>query len=211
METTKQAVATTQSLLAQFNNAESKKDYKGNIFYPDRRSLAYELRTLLEQESNNWLRNYWGYARLDNEQIEEAKNLIALYKEVFDWDTTYSVGVKYSLIPSTMWHSISVEGKEDLQQYLNGDKEVEYPDTDSECFQNIDYEQEIDREEMVRAEISIKNLRLKEKVNQYSIVLTLNSKRDREYIQNNVLPNFAVEQEEGKEYWITGTLVSNNN
>jgi len=211
METSKQAVATTQSLLAKFNNAESKKNYKGETFYPDRRSLAYELRTLLEQESNNWLRNSWGYARLDNEQIEEAKKLIALYKEVFDWDTNYSVGVKYSLVPSTMWHSQSVEGREELQQYLNGDKEVEYPDSDNECFQNIDYEQEIDREEIVRAEIEIKNFRLKEKVNQYSIVLTLNSKRDRDYIQNNVLPTFAVEKEEGKDYWITGTLVSNNN
>ena len=110
-----------------------------------------------------------------------------------------------------MWHSQSVEGKEELQQYLNGDKEVEYPDSNNECFQNIDYEQDIDREEIVRAEIEIKNLRLKEKVNQYSIILTLNSTRDREYIQNNVLPTFAVEKEEGKEYWITGTLVSNNN
>ena len=75
METSKQAVASTQSLLAQFNNAESKQNRKGETYYPDRRSLAYELRTLLEQESNNWLRNSWGYARLDNEQIEEAKKL----------------------------------------------------------------------------------------------------------------------------------------
>ena len=193
METTNQALTTTKSLLAQFNNAKEKKNYKGEIYYPDRNSLGYELRTLLEQEQNGWRCDRWSYNSLDNEQIEEAKRIISLYQEVFDWDTQYSVEVQYELSPSTMNYNKDVNSLEELKKYLSKDKAVELPESGESCWEQIDYGYEIYDEEWIRAGVEIKNLRLKEKENEYSIILTVKSKKDVEYIQDNFLQQSALQ------------------
>ena len=194
METTNQSLKTTKSLLAQYNNAKGEKNYKGETYYPDRFKLERELRILLEQEQNNWTINrYTHIAHMDNEEIEEAKRVIALYQEVFDWDTQYSVNVEYELSPSTMDHSIDVNSVEELQDYLNKVKEVEDPDSEESCWTNIDYGHEIYDVNKLRGGVDVNNLRLKEKENEYSIILTVKSKKDVEYIQDNFLQQSALQ------------------
>ena len=208
METTNQSLNTTKSLLAQYNNAKGEKNYSGETYYPDRLKLERELRILLEQEQNNWTINrYTHIARMDNEEIEEAKRVIALYQEVFDWDTQYSVEVEYELSPSTMDHSFDVNSVEELQDYLNKVKEVEDPDSEESCWEHIDYGHDIYDVNKLRAGVEVNNFRLKEKVNEYSIILTLKSKKDKEYIQDNVLPKLTIGKGDFEEYWITASSV----
>ena len=210
MKTTNQSLKTTTSLLAQYNNAKGKKNphqFNGETFYPDRIDMKREIENLLEQEQNNWSVNrYTHISHLDNEQIKEAKRVIALYKEVFDWDTQYSVNVEYELSPSTMDHSIDVNSVEELQDYLNKVKEVEDPDSEESCWTQIDYGYEIYDVNKLRGGVSVdnlrlkdKNLELKEKEYEYSIILSIKSKKDLEYIQDNILPQSVLQQaaEEG--------------
>ena len=216
METTNQSLNTTKSLLAQYNNAKGEKNYSGETYYPDRLKLERELRNLLEQEQNNWTINrYTHIARMDNEEIEEAKRVIALYQEVFDWDTQYSVNVEYELSPSTMDHSIDVNSVEELQDYLNKVKEVEDPDSEESCWTHIDYGHEIYDVNQLRGGVEVnnlrlkdKNLQLKEKENEYSIIVNLKSKKDLEYIRDNVLTESVLQAAaKGKEYRITSSAV----
>ena len=173
--------ATQQSLLERFNNAEGKQNHNGETYYPDREKLEWELEQLLQQEQNNWKENR--YFQLEPNKIEDVKNLIALYKQVFDWDTQYSLDVEYSLSPSTMYYSLVIDSKEELNDYLTGKKEIEHPDCEDACWEKIDYGYDIESEDGVLADIVVKNLRIKEKVNNYSIVLSVESKEDNDFIE----------------------------
>ena len=89
---------------------------------------------------------------------------------------------------------------EELQDYLNKVKEVEDPDSEESCWTNIDYGHEIYDVNKLRGGVEVdnlrlkdKNLQLKEKENEYSIILTVKSKKDVEYIQDNFLQQSALQ------------------
>ena len=105
-----------------------------------------------------------------------------------------------------MDHSIDVNSVEELQDYLNKVKEVEDPDSEESCWEQIDYGHDIYDVNKLRGGVSVdnlrlkdKNLELKEKEYEYSIILSIKSKKDLEYIQDNILPQSVLKQaaEEG--------------
>ena len=104
---------------------------------------------------------------------------------------------------------------EELQDYLNKVKEVEDPDSEESCWTNIDYGHEIYDVNKLRGGVDVnnlrlkdKNLQLKEKENEYSIIVNLKSKKDLEYIRDNVLTESVLQAAaKGKEYRITSSAV----
>ena len=159
-------LSVAQTLLKnRFTNAPEKK--VGNserVYFPERNTMKYELQELLGLEQNNWKKNYlsWKEEQYTPEEIEQKKELLQLFKEVFDWNTTYELQVSYYTEPSQYLHKHECKNAEELRNYLNYEVEFPEPDYDDINYDYFDYNSDIQGEESRTFRITISDLRLKE-------------------------------------------------
>ena len=160
METTK-----TETLVERWNNAETKTTEYHNgethTWYPVRNQMMWELGHLLGLEIE------WGNALCGNE--EKLKE----YKANFEWDTDYSVNVKWEIEPASYTQGIDCSSAEEVKEYLKGEKELEEPEWDEDVDMSIDYGAGFTGDFRTKPVISVSNMRLKKAKFQYAVQLVV--------------------------------------
>jgi len=164
METTE---TQTISLLERFKNAEEKVSTYHNgaehRWYPERQSMEYELGRLLgyEIDSSWWLKH------------DNNAELLNEYKECFEWDSKYSVMVRWEIEPSSLTDCIACSSPEEIKEYLNNQKELDTPSWDEDVSCCIEYGSDFTGEKDLKAEVSVSNLRPKQQEQEKVMVSVL--------------------------------------
>ena len=105
------------------------------------------LRKLLNKEAGYYL-------------FEEDKDLLAQYRNNFDWEEEYSITYEWEFVSNYGEKSVDYSSREEMMEYLLGYKQVEEP----ESFDEINYSEECSGDYRTRASIWVKNLRLKQNI-----------------------------------------------
>ena len=138
--------------------------------------LEKELAGLLNKEAvGNWL-------------SEENKGLLAEYKANFDWELSYWVKFDWE-VESSFTSSQKAEDLEGLQALLRGEKD--YPSTEDLEEENEYWRDDIDTEvygiSSARPDLSVSNLRLKEKkTNTYSVLLSVETPNEIKEVSTDI-------------------------
>lgn len=154
METTE---TQTISLVERFKNAEEKVStyYNGEEYrwYPKRRSMERELGVLLGYEAEgSFMLNY-----------NNSAELLKEYKENFEWDSAYSVEVRWEIEPASYTNSVDCSSPEEIKEYLTNEKQLETPSWNDEVSSCISYGSDFTGERELKAAVGVSNLRLKAK------------------------------------------------
>ena len=112
--------------------------------------MEYEISQLLNAETGH--AKYW---------VNEEPELLALYKETFDWDLTYRINAEWLISTPDCIQTIKCESEDQFRQYLDGDLEPEEPD---DWTQHSGDCGEVECLEEVRAAMEVIDLRLKKEV-----------------------------------------------
>tara|TARA_B100001564_G_C20187476_1_gene466887 strand:- start:33 stop:551 length:519 start_codon:yes stop_codon:yes gene_type:complete len=147
-----------------FNNDKGEPNkYSKTIWFPERNKMEREVKTLIEMENNNWCKKYrrWNEPVLTPEEIEEKKGLLQVFREVFDFDTTYELELEYYTLPNTVYHSHKCKDAEELKKYLTYEIDFPQPENKDINWDNMDMNSEIEDEGKRSLSITISNFRLK--------------------------------------------------
>jgi len=154
MSNATQEKATKQSLIDRYNFISPEeapywwKNRHGDLpHYKNRSVMEYEIAQLLNAETGHAL--YW---------VKEDPELLALYRETFDWDLTYEIRAYWMISTPECCTEISCDSEEEFRQYLDGTLQPEEPDDWTVHSDDHGYVEGLDG---VLASIQIKNLRLK--------------------------------------------------
>ena len=157
--------ATKQSLIDRYNTISENppiwwvKNYGDTPYYKNRSGMENEIARLLNAETGHG--EYW---------LNQEPELLALYRETFDWDLTYEVTAEWEISQPECVTTISCDSEEEFRQYLDGTVEPEEPSDWSALSDDHGYVEGLDE---VRASIQVNNLRLKKEaeINRYELAL----------------------------------------
>ena len=144
----------------------TKKDLLHKVETEGTIQCQHYLSTYLTEQLNGW--NYsdgYSYRRkYDKDDIKARETLISLYKELFDWDESYSVHLEFEIVPATAYANVDCKDKKELIDYLNFVKEE--PDGYEDWVEGKDYDlesmsEEIDHETSRKGCVCVSNLKLK--------------------------------------------------
>lgn len=166
----KKTLSVAHNLLRnRWENAKSEVRRSGSIYYPDRNDMEREVRQLVELETNDWKKKYvwFGEEQITPEEVEHKKELLQVFREVFDWETKYELLISYYTEPNSYTHEHKCKDAEELKKYLNYqlDFDIEEVDDDDIDYDRFDYSSRIEGEDHNRRfDITITKFRLKEEV-----------------------------------------------
>ena len=145
--------ATKQSLIDRYNLISPKgaplrwKAENGDLPYrKNQYDMEYEISRLLNAETGHV--RFW---------VKEEPELLALYRETFDWDLTYEVEAAWQTSKPECITTISCDSEEEFRQYLDGTLTPDEPDEWNVHYRHVSAE----GLERVHAAICVNNLRLK--------------------------------------------------
>ncbi len=151
---------TKQTLVERFNSAKGEERKNGEIVFYDRKVMGGELAQLLNRELQ-------GYCST------EQKEVLAEYRENFDWDIKYRLEVDY-LVGGTCSTLKDCEDQQDLKAYLIGEKEYtaeDFKEDNEEWYDSVNYD--IEEVGGYFPNHRVSNLRIKEQKHKYSVVLSI--------------------------------------
>ena len=90
----------------------------------------------------------------------ETEDLLAEYRNNFDWEEEYAVTYKWEFVSNYGEKSIDYSSREEMMEYCLGYKQVEEP----ESFDEIHYSEECSGHYRTFPSVWVKNLRLKQSI-----------------------------------------------
>ena len=138
-------------------------------FFPERNQMVRELQELLNLEFNGWEPKR---IRRGNQPFTPAEKTLkqeslTLYRNVFEWDTSYELEVHYETYPNECYHTFQLKDEAELKEYIQRPRKEIYGNLDEptnaeETNGGMDYNFEIVDETSRDFDIRVSNLRLKE-------------------------------------------------
>lgn len=157
-----------------------------------------ELSSLLEDEVRDWKNSVYGAEILTEAVVEQRKELLSFYREVFDFKAEHYFTAVYETLPNTVYHTEVLEDAEDLKNHLTGKVDLFEPDVS--CYaDDLEVEYELSSKEPDKVfRIQVDSLSLKEK---YSL-----SERGKHWIRENDKSRRITRQGKDGEYHSSSSI-----
>tara|TARA_A100001388_G_scaffold258976_1_gene225925 strand:+ start:1528 stop:2049 length:522 start_codon:yes stop_codon:yes gene_type:complete len=151
-----------QNLISRFNQAYMD-DYgreKGEQYRV--KEMKWELQTLLEEEVRGWKDKQYTPIALTPAVVEQRKELLGFYREVFDFEAEYNLHLRYETYPNTVFINMPVE-EDEVEDYLSGNTPIDASEFHYDS-DDIELESELntDKEPKKSCAVMVEELRLKE-------------------------------------------------
>ena len=122
-----------------------------------------ELSSLLEDEVRDWENSVYGAEILTEAVVEQRKELLSFYRELFDFEAEYFFTAVYETLPNNVYHTEVLEDAEDLKNHLTGKVDLFEPSVSSYA-DDLEVEYELSSKEPDKVfRIQVNGLSVKEK------------------------------------------------
>ena len=157
-----------------------------------------ELSSLLEDEVRDWENSVYGAEILTEAVVEQRKELLSFYRELFDFEAEYFFTAVYETLPNTVYHTEVLEDAEDLKNHLTGKVDLFEPSVSSYA-DDLEVEYELSSKEPDKVfRIQVDSLSLKEK---YSL-----SERGKHWIRENDKSRRIIRRDQNGDYLISSSI-----
>ena len=157
-----------------------------------------ELSSLLEDEVRDWENSVYGAEILTEAVVEQRKELLSFYREVFDFKAEHYFTAVYETLPNTVYHTEVLEDAEDLKNHLTGKVDLFEPSVSSYA-DDLEVEYELSSKEPDKVfRIQVDSLSLKEK---YSL-----SERGKHWIRENDKSRRIIRRDQNGDYLISTSI-----
>ena len=122
-----------QQLKNRFTQAQGEtRPHLTEPFYPERVDMRRELEELLNLEFNGWEPKR---IRRGNQPFTPAEKTLkqeslTLYRNVFEWDTSYELEVHYETYPNECYHTFQLKNEAELKEYIQRPRKEIYGNLD---------------------------------------------------------------------------------